>query len=179
MKPQVAELEHQLRHRLRPGLGQRRSVGGEAPVQGDEDVVDSGRGAAGGAADRDVGGCLIEIARQGTGFRAVECQQDHGKSSPTPLGLQLEPVLQLPGHPIRFKSLGAHQHRQTSRSLNRRLDLTFQRIATAQLPRINPHLLPQISQCRPQLPHEAIVGAAVGEEEVGHRRGVARCAGVG
>ena len=37
--------------------------------------------------------------------------------------------------------------------------------------RIDPHLLPQISQCLPQLLHEAIVGAAVGEEEVGHRRG--------
>ena len=58
------------------------------------------------------------------------------------------------------------------RSLDRFRDFTPKRITALELPRIDPHRLPQIRQCLPQLPHEAIIGAAVGEEELDHRRGL-------
>ena len=166
MEAEVAELEHQLRHRLRPGLGQRRPVARQAQAEGHQDVVEGGGGAARGAAQRDVGGLLVEIARQRTGLRAIECQQDHGKCGPSPLGLQLEPVLQLLGHPIRFERSRAHQHRQPRRRFDRGLDRTPERITPLELARIDPHRLPQVRQCLPQLPHEAVVGAAVGEEQM-------------
>ncbi len=179
LEAEVAEFQHQLRHRLRPGLGQRRPVGGQPQAEGDEDGVKGGRGAAGGAADRDVGGFFLEQRLQHPEPGAVERDRKHGEVVLAPLGLNFQPMDQLLAHPLRFQRSRAHQHRQTSRSLNRRLDLTLQRITAAQLPRINPHLLPQVRQCLPQLPHEAIVGAAVGEEELGHRRGVPGTAGVG
>jgi len=68
------------------------------------------------------------------------------------------------------------------RSLDRFRDFTPKRIAALELSQIGPHRLPQIRQSLPQLSHEAIVGAAVGEEELEHRRvcrGGARVTGLG
>jgi hypothetical protein len=67
-------------------------------------------------------------------------------------------MLQFPGYPIRLQRCGAHQHRETHSGLDRRLDLTPQRITALELPRIDPHLLLQILQGLPQLPHKAVVG---------------------
>jgi len=79
-------------------------------------------------------------------------------------------VLELLDDPIRLEGIRTHQHRQPRRSLNSGLDLTPQGIAPLELPRIDPHLLPQLRQLRqrlPQLPHKAVIGRAVGQKEMG------------
>ena len=170
LEAEVAEFQHQLRHRLRPGLGHRRPVGGEAQAQGDEEVVEGGRGAAGTAAHRDVGGLFLKQTLQHSKPGAIEGKGNDRKLIATSLALNLDSVLHLLPHPARLQRLRAHQHGQARRSLNRCRDVTPERITTLELARIDPHRLTHVRQFLPQLPHEAIVGAAVGKKEAGHRR---------
>ncbi len=158
MEAVVAEFEHKLFHRLRPRLEHRRPVGRQAEANGHQDVVEGGRGAAGGAAHRDVGGFLAEVLSQHTKPGAVEGKGDHGEGIPAPLGLNLQGMAELLPHPAQLRRSGAHQHRQTRRGLDRRLDLPPQRITPPELPRIDPHLLVQIRQRLPQLSHKAVIG---------------------
>ena len=124
MESEFAEFEHQLRHRLRPRLEHRRPVGGQAQAEGDKDVLEGGRGAAGTAAHRDVGGLFFKETLQHSKPGAIEGNGNDREWIPTSLALNLDSVLHLLPHPARLQRLRAHQHGQTRRSLNRCRDVT-------------------------------------------------------
>ena len=171
MEAQVAELEHQLLDGLGLGLGQRRPLRGQPLAEGHEDGIKGRLGSASAALDGDGDGFFLERPRQRAELGAVQGEGDHGEGIAAPLGLHAEGVLELLDHPIGLQGRGAHQHRQPTGGLDRRRDLTPQGIATLELARIDPQLHPQIRQRRPQLQHDVVVLAAMGEEQVGQRGG--------
>jgi hypothetical protein len=147
-----------------------RRIARVAQPQRDEDGVQRGIDAAGGAADRDVDRLGVEELFQHAELAAIDRQRDHREVIDAARCLQLQRVLQLLAEPLRLQPVDTDNHRQPGRCADGRLDLGPERITAAQLARIDPAVLTQIGQRPPQPAHQIVVLRAVRDEELARHR---------
>jgi hypothetical protein len=176
---QVAQFEDEFLQRLGPGLRRGSDVGRQAPAKGDEDRVhrgvDTDAAAASVAADGDVDRLLIEKRFQYTELGVIERQRDDREAVlaavvPGTLFLHRQRVAQLLADPFRLQGVGADQHGVGRRAVDRLFYFRPQRVAAAQLARIDPSWLAVVGKRGTQFADEGVVRGAVGDEEFAHGR---------
>jgi hypothetical protein len=160
--------EHELLERLGfrllggPGVGGKPFAEcGEDRVQG---LVDPSRGAA----DRNVRGLPAEDHFQDAELRAVQRQRDDPVLVSAALPPHVQRMLQLLTDPAGLQRAGADHHRILRRALDGGLDLRPERIATAQLARVDPRVLIVVREGLAELAHEGVVLRAVRNEDLAH-----------
>ena len=165
---EVGELEHELFERLGLGLRRGRNVRREPLAQGDEDRIHRRLDAARVAADGDVNRLLAEELLQHAELGVVQRQRDDRELVLAALFPHQECVAQFLANPFRLQRVGADDDRISRGLIDGFLDFRPQRIAAAQLARIDPPLLSVIGERRAEIAHERVVLRAVGDEEFGH-----------
>ena len=166
---QVGELKDEFLQRLGLGLGRGSDVGGIAIAQRDEDRVHRRLDAARVAGHGDVDRFLAEELFQHAELGAVQRERDDGELVLAAFFAQFERVAQFHADPFRLQRIRADHDREGRRGFDGPLDFHPERIAAAQLARIDPAGLAVIGERRAEFAHEAVVLRAVGDEEFAHR----------
>ncbi|HRD48114.1 MAG TPA: hypothetical protein PL166_00695 [Candidatus Contendobacter sp.] len=86
----------------------------------------------------------------------------------TTLFLYQERMAQFLADPFRLQRVSANHHRISRGGVDGLVDLQPERIATAQLARVDPTVLAVVGQRRAEIAHETVVLRAVGDEELVH-----------